>query len=92
MHKSETILPKSQDNSKNISEESKNPWLIPDEDGWFTHDPKWNLKEAPVHIQRGKSIFVKLADGYIDDWSCCTKIDWSVENFCKDIIKWKYAK
>lgn len=91
LHVSEAILPKSQDNSENISEDSKNPWLIPDENGWFIHDPGWKQEDAPVYIQKGKRITVKLSDGYSAEWSCCTELDWSVEESSYDIIKWKYV-
>lgn len=69
-----------------------NPWLTPDENGWFTHDPDWKSEECPPYIAEDRKVVVILSGAikeshphYPDSWH------WSVDKDTGDIIKWKYA-
>lgn len=76
---------------------SDNPWLIPDEDGWFAHDPEWKSSNCPSYINKNKKVII-VVRGVM----CCT-IDESSADYAKswnwcidgdndgDILKWKYV-
>lgn len=92
LHVSEAILPKSQDNSKNISKESEeNPWLIPDEDGWFTHDPSWDSIKHPVYVNCNKAVTVMYGNDCFVGSRLPMYFDWR-QSHPWSICKWKYAE
>lgn len=70
----------------------ENPWIIPDADGWFTHDPEWKSEECPPYIEEDRKVVVILSGKvkesypyYADTWV------WSVDNDARNIVKWKYV-
>lgn len=70
-----------------------NPWLVPDENGWFTHDPEWNLKVAPKYVDGTKEVFVVLKDGDVSETPAASSYyDWRQQNSPWDVAKWKYAE
>jgi len=70
-----------------------NPWLTPDENGWFTHDPKWKLKEAPKHVDSTKQILAIFRDGDVSHSAAATwDYDWKQQGKPWDVAKWKYAE
>lgn len=82
---------KSLDNSEAISD---NPWLIPDKDGWFTHDRTWNSKVAPEYINLNKEVYLEFYDGDQTISQCSVNsIDWLVSSIPKNyqVKRWKYA-
>lgn len=69
-----------------------NPWLIPDADGWFTHDPEWKSEDCPPYIAGDRKVSVILSAGtkesypdYADAWY------WTVDNPACSIVRWKYV-
>lgn len=77
--------------TKSEAETHVNPWLVPDEYGWFTHYSTYAHVETPPYIDKSKIVSLMFRDGRIIDESFPTYADWSQENNCDDIIKWKYV-
>lgn len=75
-----------------------NPWLVPDKDGWFTHNPEWESSEAPDYVNQERKLSIKFCDGsissiegedYADAW-CWYRYPYNYESH--EIKAWKYAE
>lgn len=82
----------------NVKPEQINPWLVPDENGWFTHDPSWDKCEAPDYIDCTRAIAIVFRNGetsgldYGDDvYYIARDYTWAVNEDAWTIVKWKYA-
>jgi hypothetical protein len=89
------IIPaESQKSLDNPEANSDNPWLIPDEDGWFKHDCTWNSRDAPEYINLYKLVYIEFHDGDQTSISCTVgSINWKVSTIPKfyQVKRWKYA-
>lgn len=73
-----------------------NPRLVPDEDGWFMHDPEWISCDPPEYIDGKRKISVEFHDGTVcseDDESPAGDWSWYTdeEPMSYQIKKWKYV-
>lgn len=95
-----TVIISDVESTKEATEESSgnalevNPWLIPDADGWFTHDPEWKVVDCPPYITGDRKVFVILHDynSPNDDGEFADSWNWYVDGDNDgDILKWKYV-
>lgn len=73
------------------AEPEVNPWLVPDENGWFTHDPDWKSEVPPLYINQDQLIHTKYRCGDYEENVFASEWDWRQTNNLYNIIKWKYV-
>lgn len=67
-------------------------WLVPDADGWFTHDPDWKSSQCPPYITQGRIAVILRDESPGEHFVYAKNWNWFVDNDSSDIIKWKYAE